>query len=297
MTNGYSTLQDTVPRQEIDVNGNGTLEGNDEISSAYLLVWSTADEAGIQRMTSAFDDYFRNLPLQYGYHAAKYLQNLSYTLACRRSGLPWKSFCLVRDIAQLREGVATIVTKPVRAYDAPSISFVFTGQGAQWHAMTRGLERYAVFAESLRKSERFLRDLKCGWSLRGTYPLPLAACCLDSTDELDRKQEHSRVDDPQLAQPLCTALQIGLVDLLNAWGIRPESVVGHSSGEIAAAYCAGALTHASAIQIAFYRGFFVAELQQEAKYQGGMIAVALSETELAPYLKAVCIKTGGTISM
>lgn len=44
------------------------------------------------------------------------------------------------------------------------------------------------------------------------------------------------MNDPTLAQPLCTAIQIALVDLLSSFGIEPSTVIGHSSGEIAAAY-------------------------------------------------------------
>jgi acyl transferase domain-containing protein len=56
-----------------------------------------------------------------------------------------------------------------------------------------------------------------------------------STEELQKGEEKSLVNDPTLAQPLCTAIQIALVDLLSLFGIEPATVVGHSSGEIAAA--------------------------------------------------------------
>lgn len=46
----------------------------------------------------------------------------------------------------------------------------------------------------------------------------------------------SRIDQPALSQPVCTALQVALVDLLHHFRMNPSAVVGHSSGEIAAAY-------------------------------------------------------------
>jgi acyl transferase domain-containing protein len=55
------------------------------------------------------------------------------------------------------------------------------------------------------------------------------------TDELMKPKELSRIDEPEYSQTLCTAVQIALVDLLESFSIRPSVVVGHSSGEIAAA--------------------------------------------------------------
>lgn len=51
----------------------------------------------------------------------------------------------------------------------------------------------------------------------------------------------AEMETPELSQPLCTALQIGLIEVLRYWNVQPSSVVGHSSGEIAAAYAAGAI--------------------------------------------------------
>lgn len=83
-------------------------------------------------------------------------------------------------------------------------------------------------------------------------------------------------------------LQIALVDLLASWDIYPEAVVGHSSGEIAAAYSNGALTKDSALRVAYFRGECVAKLQiAKVGKQGGMLAVGLSAQELEPHLRAV----------
>lgn len=81
-------------------------------------------------------------------------------------------------------------------------------------------------------------------------------------------------------------LQVALVDLLASWNIRPEAVVGHSSGEIAAAYCIGALSREAAWKISYFRGSLSARLAMETREQpGSMISVALSETELLPIIE------------
>lgn len=64
----------------------------------------------------------------------------------------------------------------------------------------------------------------------------------------------SRVDEAEFSQPLCTALQVALVDLVAAWKVTAGAVVGHSSGEIAAAYAAKAVSAEDAWRLAYYRG-------------------------------------------
>lgn len=94
-------------------------------------------------------------------------------------------------------------------------------------------------------------------------------------------EEGSRVHETDLAQPLCTALTIGVVNQLNRWGLQPSAVIGHSSGEMAAAYASGAITAKSAIKIAYYRGI-VAKSQEG---RGGMTAVALGWKKVLKYLQ------------
>ena len=88
-----------------------------------------------------------------------------------------------------------------------------------------------------------------------------------------------------MSQPACTALQIALVDLLTHWGIQPTVVIGHSSGEIAAAYCAGAISRESAWKIAYFRGLVASRMGTVSKTQQGMMAVALSEAEAGQYIQ------------
>lgn len=88
-----------------------------------------------------------------------------------------------------------------------------------------------------------------------------------------------------MSQSLSTATQIALVDLLRSWEIHPKIVVGHSSGEIAAAYSIGAISKESALKIAYYRGALADHLSSGSQGRGAMLAVALSEAEVEPYLK------------
>lgn len=82
-----------------------------------------------------------------------------------------------------------------------------------------------------------------------------------------------------LSPPLCTAVQISLVRLLASWGIIPTAVTGHSSGEIAAAYAAGALSFKSAMAVTYFRGEVGLACQDKLVGKGGMIAVGLGSKD------------------
>lgn len=85
----------------------------------------------------------------------------------------------------------------------------------------------------------------------------------------------------EYAQPLCTAVQVAIVNILKSWGVFPAAVIGHSSGEIAAAYASGAITQAEAIYIAYYRGRGTTDVH----HPGGMAAVGLGRNDVSDFLQ------------
>lgn len=103
-------------------------------------------------------------------------------------------------------------------------------------------------------------------------------------DELSKDAETSQVGSVHLSQPLCTALQLALVELLASWNIRPTAVTGHSSGEIAAAYTVGALTFEDAIAVAYHRGVVSNLVKKTRKVRGAMMAVGMTPEDAAPLI-------------
>lgn len=101
-------------------------------------------------------------------------------------------------------------------------------------------------------------------------------------DELLKCKGESRVQEAAFAQPLSTAVQVALVDVLRDWGIIPTSVVGHSSGEIAASYASGAIPAEVATTIAYFRG--QALQTRSSNCPGAMAAVGLSPERAKSYL-------------
>lgn len=86
--------------------------------------------------------------------------------------------------------------------------------------------------------------------------------------------------DAEIAQPLCTALQVALFRHLQRLDIAPTAVIGHSSGEIAAAYAAGRISFESAVIIAYYRGLCT----KRAPKNGAMAAIGLGADEIRSWL-------------
>lgn len=100
----------------------------------------------------------------------------------------------------------------------------------------------------------------------------------------------SRLGQAFLSQPACTAIQIALVVLLRSWGIRPTAVTGHSSGEIAAAFAADALTLETCMSIAYHRGEAISVLKRDfPNIKGAMLALGASEATAISLLEELRI--------
>ncbi|KAJ5102991.1 Acyl transferase/acyl hydrolase/lysophospholipase [Penicillium argentinense] len=234
----------------------------------HILLLTAFDEDGIKRNAAAYSHYLKCK--SQGIENDHLLDDLSLTTSSRRSLFPWKSFAMASTSKELQWNLSEgNFTKPTRADSPPDIWFVFTGQGAQYHGMGKALFAYSVFRNSLAEASEYIRSLGSPWSL---------------LEEHLADGQRSRVDIPEIAQPLCTALQIALTDLLSSWGIFPKAVTGHSSGELAAAYCAGKISRESAWKIAYLRGCLSSK-QQSAS--AAMMAVGMSASDLEPYLTSV----------
>lgn len=112
------------------------------------------------------------------------------------------------------------------------------------------------------------------------------------SEELCRSPETCRLDSAFIAQPACTAIQLGIVNLLGSWGVKPSAVTGHSSGEIAAAYVCKAISFDDALQAAFYRGCVGNKLAADSSLRGAMLAAGIAESTAAQYLSRLSASSG-----
>ncbi|PYH40874.1 type I polyketide synthase, partial [Aspergillus saccharolyticus JOP 1030-1] len=200
--------------------------------------------------------------------------DLAYTLRCRRTNHT------TRAVALGEEGqIGALLYPPRKTLGSQTLrlAMVFTGQGAQWPQMGLQLmESFPTYLKSIRDMDDVLHSIRQdapSWSIEAALRAPA---------------ETSLVYRAELSQPLVTAVQVALVDLLNSWNIRPVATVGHSSGEIAAAYAAGRISAAQAILAAYVRGWAVAQNPED----GAMLAVGASADDLVPVidsLPSLCI--------
>jgi acyl transferase domain-containing protein/acyl carrier protein len=139
--------------------------------------------------------------------------------------------------------------------------FVFSGQGSQWFGMGRRLlQQEVAFRDIIEKCELAFREHN-DWSLIAQ---------LTATDPGE-----CRLNEVDVVQPALFAIQIALAALWRSWGIEPLAVVGHSMGEVAAAYVSGALRLEDAARIICSRSSLV----KRTIGQGAMASVELSLEE------------------
>ncbi|KAK1754268.1 polyketide synthase [Echria macrotheca] len=265
-TNGHVVLEAAPFRNVKAAPGDETQEAG---QGRKLYVLTANDKATLTQVMKNIVIYLEQRPEIF---QKDLTSNLAFTLGQRRSHLQWRAAISAANSFELIEAINGEKYVPGKEIEPLRIGFIFTGQGAQWHAMGRELfDQYPVFTRSIEHADNFLTEIGAEWSL---------------IEELGRDAKTSKISEAHLSQPSCTAIQLALVDLLRSWGIHPTAVAGHSSGEIAAAYSAGIITFETAMAVAYHRGRVVPILKQKyPDLRGRMMAVGGTKEEFMPIIE------------
>ncbi|WP_437786878.1 type I polyketide synthase [Sorangium sp. So ce1097] len=242
----------------------------DRTPRPHVLPLSARSPAALAALATAYDGFLAG---REGAGAA--LRDICYTASVRRSHhehrlmVTSESFQSLRD--QLRSFLRGESQRGLKSGHAPvgqrhGLAFVFPGHGSQWLGMGRELlDREPVFRASIEECERAFAP-HVDWSLRG---------------EIEASGEASHLDRIDIVQPMVFAIQVALSALWRSWGIVPNAVVGHSMGEVAAAYVAGALSLEDAARIICWRS----RLLRRVSGQGAMALVELSRPQAEELLR------------
>lgn len=230
-------------------------DGRDAALQPPLLLSARSDTA-LRDLAAAYADHIDSAGDAYydiAYNAAFHRDRLEKRLVIAGDAPE----AVVPALRSFADGAnpASIITESALCGEN-GIAFVYTGNGAQWAGMGRSLyEESAVFRDVVADLDRRMRPL---------VNFSLTEALLENAP--------GNLEDATISQPLLFAVQVGVTTLLREQGVTPQAVTGHSVGEIAAAWAAGALSLGQAVQVIHARS----HTQGQTRGAGRMAAMGLS---------------------
>ncbi len=220
------------------------------------------------------------------------LRDVAYTQNVGRTQFPYRQCAVAETIGGLIETLRSSADLASHVQKAPSIVFMFAGQGTQSVGMARRLcETEPVFRDALEACLQHLEP-SIGARLRDLM-----------IGDADDEASAAALASPELTLPALLSVEYALVQVWRAWGVRPDAVIGHSYGELVAATVGGVFSLADAMTLAIERGRLMQRMPP-----GLMLAVSLSERDVQPFLSdavalasvngdARTVLSGSTIAM
>ncbi len=245
-------LQDSPSRGE----SNGVCIGR----PARLLPLSAKSNEALQELSGHYLSWLDGGTGEFsqnGSVAGPDLADMAWTAGEGRSHFDFRAGVVFRDIGSLRANLAELAASddPPEIRKASKVAFAYTGQGVQWLGMGEALYQSEPVARAvLDRCDQLMREERGASLLDVMFGRPEAA---------------GDLDEPAWTQPAVYALECALTALWASVGIRPDVVVGHSLGEIAAAHTAGVFSLEDGLRFACTRGELLGSLPRA----GAMAAV------------------------
>jgi acyl transferase domain-containing protein/NADPH:quinone reductase-like Zn-dependent oxidoreductase/NADP-dependent 3-hydroxy acid dehydrogenase YdfG/acyl carrier protein len=243
-------------------------------SNTHLLMLSAPNTQALIHMAKRYIDLL-------GASKAKLLKDICYSSLMHRSHFSYRVFVAAETLQEMLERLNRFVAGEndqavllVKTESSENIAkkpvFVFTGMGPQWWAMGRELlKKDNKFLEMAKKVDRIFRKL-AGWSI---------------LKEVLQDREESQISKTSIAQPANLLIQVCLTDWWRRHGVQPSAIVGHSVGEVTAAWASGVLTLEEAVQVSYHRS----RLQELCAGNGGMLAAELNRQEAEVIISSLAL--------
>ncbi|MFO1456201.1 MAG: type I polyketide synthase [Steroidobacteraceae bacterium] len=282
-TNAHVVLEE-APAAAVD--SNRSAESRRSVhGSGHLLLLSAATPEALSQRARDLDSHLRGI----GGDVEQALEAVCHTAAVRRTHLEHRLAVLAEgreamcdrllEFAAGRADEHCILGHASQGKRRRMV-FIYPGQGSQWLGMGRDLLHTApAFGEALQRCDALIRT-QAGWSV---------------IEELRADAAESRLADIDVVQPVLFALQVALTQLWRDLGVEPDVVVGHSMGEVAAAWAAGAFSLEDAVQVICSRS----RLMREARGKGAMALVELGLEEageaVAEFGDRLCVAVSNSL--
>ncbi len=227
-----------------------------------LLCFSGKTKAALEANISHFRTWLEN-------HDDSVFADAAYTLKTGRVSLEYRSAVLCRDRTEALSKLAQALPSSHSRLQDRALVFMFSGQGAQYHNMMRGLyDAEAVFRDSVDASAAILLPL-LGQDIRDVV-------FFDETTQDESKS--ALLQRTRYTQPALFVFEYALAQLLMSWGLKAKAAIGHSIGEYVAACLAGVFGLPDALKLVAARAAAMDDMPS-----GAMLAVGLSESEVEAY--------------
>ena len=255
-TNAHIVMQGYKPSK-----GTTKLNGRAPESGSHLFAITARSTGALKGNIEKYIDFIKS--------SGESLEDICYSSISRRSLHPHRLAVAVKSKDHLIESLSAFLDDEKRPgmhswqlkrNRQHKVGFIFSGQGPQWFAMGQQLiQTSPLFKRIIFKIDELFSTV-ADWSL---------------LEEMNKDEESSRIGETNIAQPAIMAIQIAMAELWKSRGVTPEGCVGHSIGEVAAAYTAGALSLEQAVQVIYHRS----RGQNRASNKGKMLAVGLPYAE------------------